>query len=92
MSPYHICHGQIKILHTRLDAKNACLKNSYNLGQKVGRKFTKLSKIGFSMAGWTTGYSPSNPSISGIFFEFPKSFFFLVWALRLPQRRKCRGD
>ena len=22
--------------------------------------------------GWTTGYSPSNPNISGIFFKFPK--------------------
>ena len=62
----------------------------YNLGQKVGDKFPKLSKIGFSMEcfiadflqiftqkrqnlalGWTAGNSPSNPSISGIFFKFP---------------------
>ena len=62
----------------------------YNLGQKVGEKFTKLSKIVFSMEcftvaflqfftkkpqnlaiGWTTEYSPSNPSISGIFLKFP---------------------
>ena len=62
----------------------------YNLGQKVGDKLTKLSKVGFSMEcftadflqfftkkcqnlafGWTTGYSPSNPSISGIFWKFP---------------------
>ena len=61
-----------------------------NLGQKVGDKFTELSKIGFSMEyftadllqfftkkhqnlafRWTTGYSPSNPSISGIFLKFP---------------------
>ena len=62
----------------------------YNLGQKIGDKFTKLSKIGFSMEcitaeflqffskihqilafGWTPGFSPSNPSISGIFLKFP---------------------
>ena len=62
----------------------------YNLGQDVADKFTKLSKIGFSIDcftadclrlftvkrqnlafGWTTGYSPSNPSISGIFLKFP---------------------
>ena len=61
----------------------------YNLGQKVVGKFTKLSKIGFSMKcftavilllftekrqnlvfGWLAEYSPSNPSISGIFLKF----------------------
>ena len=52
-----------------------------NLGQKVGDKLTKLTKIGFSIEfsaadqnlvfGWTAGYSPSNPSISGIFLKFP---------------------
>ena len=63
---------------------------NYNLGQKVGDKFTKLSKIGFSMEcftadllqfftkkrqnlafGWNAGYSPPNPSISGILLKFP---------------------
>ena len=63
-----------------------------NLGQKVGDKLTKLTKIGFSIEfsaadflrfftktrqnlafGWTAGYSPSNPSISGIFLKFPNS-------------------
>ena len=63
---------------------------NFNLGQKVGDKFTKLSKIGFSMEfftidilqffnekrqnlsfGWTTGYSPLNPNISGIFLKLP---------------------
>ena len=62
----------------------------YNLGQRVGDKLTKLSKVGFSMEcftadflrfftknrqnlalGWTAGYLPSNPSISGIFLKFP---------------------
>ena len=63
----------------------------YNLGQKVEDKFTKLSKIDFSIEcftadfflrfftkkrqnlafGWTVGYLPSNPSISGIFLKFP---------------------
>ena len=62
----------------------------YNLGQKVGDKLMKLSKIGFPMecftadflrfftkkrqnlaVGWTAEYSPSNPSISGIFLKFP---------------------
>ena len=66
----------------------------YNLGEKVGDKFTKLCKIGFSMQcftadfllyctekrqnlaiGWTAGYLPSNPSISGILLKFLKSFF-----------------
>ena len=66
------------------------LNVSCNLGQKVGDKFTKLSKIGFSMDcftadflplltekrqnmafGLAAGYSPSNPSISGIFSYFP---------------------
>ena len=50
--------------------------------------------------GWTSGYSPSNPSISRIFGKFPNflrsevlsSFFFLVWAHWPPQRLKCRGD
>ena len=65
--------------------------SSDNLGQKVGDKLTKLSKIGFSMEcftadflqlftkkcqnlafGWTTGYLLSNPSMSGIFWKFPK--------------------
>ena len=64
--------------------------NTYNLGQKVGDKFTKLSKIGFSIEyfttdilqflnekrqnltfGWTAGYSPLNPNISGIFLKLP---------------------
>ena len=63
----------------------------YNPGQKVGDKFTKLNKMGFSIEcfsadflqffskkrqnlafGWTTGYLPSNSSISGIFLKFPK--------------------
>ena len=71
-------------------SKSARNKNIYNLGQKIGDKFTKFSKIGFSMEcftagflqlftkklqnlafGWTAGYSPSNPSISGIFLKFP---------------------
>ena len=62
----------------------------YNLGQKVGDKITKLSKIGFSMEFFTTdilqffnkkrqnltfwlttGYSPLNPNISGIFLNLP---------------------
>ena len=62
----------------------------YNLGQKAGDKWTKISKVGFSMEcftadflrfftkkcqnlafGWTAGYSPSNPSISAIFWKFP---------------------
>ena len=30
------------------------ISNSYNLGQKVGDKFTKLRKIGFSMELFTT--------------------------------------
>ena len=66
------------------------IKEDYNLGQEVGDKLMKLSKIGFSMEwftagflqfftkkcqnlafGWRTGYSPSNPSISGIFWKFP---------------------
>ena len=66
------------------------LFQNYDLGQKVGDKFMKLSKKGFSMdcfttdfsrfftkkrqnlaLGWTAGYSPSNPSISGIFLKFP---------------------
>ena len=61
-----------------------------NHGRKVGDKFTKLNKTGFSMEcftpdflkffikkrqnlaiGWTAGYSPSYPSISGIFLKFP---------------------
>ena len=47
--------------------------------------------------GLTAGYSPSNPRILGIFLKFPnflrspKSFFFLVWAWKPAQRRKCRG-
>ena len=46
---------------------------TYNLGQRVGGKFIKFSKIGFEKTSklgfrWTAGYSPSNPSISGIFF------------------------
>ena len=66
----------------------------YNLGEKVGDKFTKLCKISFSVqcftadfllyctekrqnlaTGWTAGYSPSNPSISGISGLFLDSFF-----------------
>ena len=59
----------------------------YNLGQKVGDKFTKLSEISFSLECFTddvlqfftkkrqnletAGYSPSNPSISGIFLKLP---------------------
>ena len=58
----------------------------YNQRQKIADKFTKLSKIDFSMGGFTAdfmrlfteerqnlafgrtaGYSPSNPSIPGIF-------------------------
>ena len=61
----------------------------YNLEQKVADKFTKLSKIDFSMDcftadflrrftkkrqnlvfGRTSGYSPSDPSILGIFLKF----------------------
>ena len=64
-------------------------RNKHNLGQKVGKNFTKFSKIGFPMEcfiadflefftkkrrnlaiGWTAGYSPLNPSISGIFLKF----------------------
>ena len=60
------------------------------LDKKVGDKFTKLSKICFSMERFTAdflqfftekrqnlafertaGCSPSNPSVSGIFLEFP---------------------
>ena len=58
---------------------------SFNLGQKVGEKLTKLSNIGFSMEcftadmskcqnlafGWTPGYLLSNSSISVIFWKFP---------------------
>ena len=70
------------------------LELNYNLGQKVGDKFTKLSKIGFSMEcftadflpfftrkrenlalGWTAGYLPLNPSVSGIFLKFPEISF-----------------
>ena len=65
-------------------------RRRYNLGQRVGDKVTKLSKIGFSMEcftadflrfftekrqnlafGWTAGYFPSNPSVSGVFLKFP---------------------
>ena len=72
---------------SRITIDGSC---KYNLGPKVGGKFTKLSKIGFSMGyftadflqfftkkhqnfafGWTAGYLPSGPSISGIFFKFP---------------------
>ena len=80
---YTVC----KICITETSAVKSC-----NLVQKAGDKFTKLSKIGFSMErftayflrfftkkdqnlafGWTAGYLPSNPSISGIFLKFPKS-------------------
>ena len=81
-------HHKVSCFHQILSFKE--LENAYNLGQKVGDKFTKLSKIGFSMEcfaadflqfftkkgqnlafRWMTGYSPSNPSISGIFLKFP---------------------
>ena len=71
--------------------KKSSLTAIYNLWQMVGDKFTKLSKIGFSMEcftadflqflnkkhqnlayGWTAGYSPSSPSISGIFLKIPR--------------------
>ena len=70
---------------------------NYNLGQKAGDKFPKLSKIGFSMEcfttdllqfftkkrqnlalGWKAGYSPSNPSISGILLKFPNFLRFKI--------------
>ena len=69
----------------------------YNLGPKVRDKFTKKSKIDFSLEcftanflqiftkkrqnlalWWTAGYSPSNPSISGISLKFPNLLRSLV--------------
>ena len=74
-----------------LDRVRNAYVSSENLGQKGGDKFTKSSKVGFSVEcftadflqcftrkrqnlvfGRTTGNSPSNPSISGIFLKFPK--------------------
>ena len=34
----------------------SCRKNGFSLGQKVGDKFTKLSKIGFSMECFTADF------------------------------------
>ena len=48
---------------------------TYNLTQGVVDNLAKLSKIYFSVEcftafGWSTGYLPSNSSISGIFLSF----------------------
>ena len=75
-------------------------QNMFFYGMFYNYFFAIFYQITLNLAfGWTVVYSPSNPSISGISLKFPNFlrssvffFFFLVWAHRPPQRRKCRGD
>ena len=79
------CFWGAFLFHILLYVYTAFYFHCYNLGQKVGDKFTKLSKRGFSMECFTAnflrfftgkrenlaGYLPSNPSVLGIFLKLP---------------------
>ena len=45
-----------QLLFNRLGIENFNVRISHNLGQKVGDKFTKLSKIVFSMECFTADF------------------------------------
>ena len=88
-----LCRGKFRTqwnFYDWVDFGKLLTAKSYNLGQKVGDKFTKLSKIGFSMEcftadfqnlafGWTPGYSPSNPRLRSFGNSWGNSYIhFLV--------------